>query len=85
MDSPNTCRPDALSPFPLLDLDMSTEHGQPTTLRWNSDEIRAGIMDAESLVFNKVKSLWAGFIDFALQENVLQVAVGVTYVQCLDI
>lgn len=48
--------------------------------RWNSYQLRAGLLDAEDLVpsASRVKSLWAGFVAFALQENVLQVAVGVT-------
>ncbi|KAJ3536635.1 hypothetical protein NMY22_g5942 [Coprinellus aureogranulatus] len=48
--------------------------------RWNTDQLRVGLLDAEGLVSSasKVKGMWAGFVAFAMQENVLQVAVGVT-------
>ncbi|KAF8993278.1 ion channel [Cyathus striatus] len=34
------------------------------------------LLDAESRVENRVKSIWNGFVDFALRESVLEVAVG---------
>lgn len=30
----------------------------------------------------KVKSLWEGFIDFALQGNILEIAFGLMYASC---
>lgn len=57
---------------------MTSDSDYFVTRRWNSNILRSGLHDAESLVASGVKSLWSGFIDFALQENVLQVAVGVT-------
>ncbi|KAF9524327.1 ion channel [Crepidotus variabilis] len=44
--------------------------------RWNSAEARTHLMNAETMVSNRVKGIWSGFLDFALRDNVLEVAVG---------
>lgn len=41
----------------------------------SEDQLR----DAEEQVSKRAKSLWNGFSDFALQDNVLEVAVGLMY------
>lgn len=38
----------------------------------NEDQLR----EAEEVVSRRAKHLWSGFSDFALQDNVLEVAVG---------
>lgn len=40
------------------------------------DESREILIDVEEVVETKAKRIWRGFADFALQDNVLQVAVG---------
>ena len=37
------------------------------------------LQETESNVQRKVKSVWSGFTDFALRDNVLEVAVGLMY------
>ncbi|KAF5336084.1 hypothetical protein D9611_006231 [Ephemerocybe angulata] len=44
--------------------------------RWNSDDARSNLLDAERLVTRKVKSIWDGFIQFALRDSVIEVALG---------
>ncbi len=40
---------------------------------------RVALLETESNVQRKVKSVWSGFTDFALRDNVLEVAVGLMY------
>lgn len=44
------------------------------------DETREPFLHAGQEVPRRVKKLWKGFIDFAVQDNVLEVAVGLMYV-----
>ncbi|KAF8960467.1 ion channel [Flammula alnicola] len=44
--------------------------------RWVSDDARAALLHTESNIKRTVKSAWSGFTDFALRDNVLEVAVG---------
>ncbi|KAF8911606.1 ion channel [Gymnopilus junonius] len=43
---------------------------------WVSDDTRAALLNTESKVKNKIRSVWGGFVNFALRDNVLEVAVG---------
>ncbi|KDQ59938.1 hypothetical protein JAAARDRAFT_77827 [Jaapia argillacea MUCL 33604] len=40
------------------------------------DETRVALLGAQHSVSRKVKGAWSGFLDFALRDNVLEVAVG---------
>ncbi|PPQ67953.1 hypothetical protein CVT26_005833 [Gymnopilus dilepis] len=40
------------------------------------DTTREALLHTESRVKNKIRSVWTGFVDFALRDNVLEVAVG---------
>ncbi|RXW23999.1 hypothetical protein EST38_g1878 [Candolleomyces aberdarensis] len=44
--------------------------------RWNSEDVRAHLLNGGDFVGTKVQSLWGGFAQFALRDNVLEVAVG---------
>ncbi|TFK33137.1 ion channel [Crucibulum laeve] len=45
--------------------------------RWNTDtETHQSLLRTEYTISRKVKGAWAGFVDFALRDNVLEVAVG---------
>lgn len=48
-----------------------------------SDPRAALLLETESNVRRRVKSVWSGFTDFALRDNVLEVAVGLMYVYFL--
>ncbi len=47
---------------------------------WSTSDARANLLHAESNIKKRVKSAWSGFIEFALRENVLAVAVGLMWV-----
>lgn len=47
--------------------------------RWNSEDVRAHLLNGGDFVSTKVQSLWGGFAQFALRDNVLEVAVGLMY------
>ncbi|KAF8157211.1 ion channel [Crassisporium funariophilum] len=49
---------------------MSTES------RWVSDDTREAFLHTESNIKRRVQTAWTGFIQFALRDNVLEVAVG---------
>lgn len=44
--------------------------------QWNADDAREALLRTEQTFVRKVNSAWSGFIDFALRDNVLEVAVG---------
>jgi len=44
-------------------------------------ETRTPLLNAEHVFQKKVKNAWAGFVDFALRDNVLEVAIGLMYVR----
>ena len=46
----------------------------------NNDETRAHLVDAEHVVTRKVRSIWEGFVQFALRDSVIEVALGLMYV-----
>jgi large conductance mechanosensitive channel len=46
------------------------------------EDSREIINDAGEAVQKSARKLWVGFSDFALQENVIGVAVGLMYVPC---
>lgn len=53
-------------------------------LNWSSgtNDARATLLhETESNVRKTVKSAWSGFTDFALRDNVLEVAVGLMFVK----
>ncbi|TFK26169.1 gated mechanosensitive channel, partial [Coprinopsis marcescibilis] len=54
--------------------DMTERIASPS--RWISDDARTGLLHAETRVSGKIRSLWSGFLSFALRDNVLEVAVG---------
>jgi len=43
------------------------------------DETRESLLHAGQEVPQRVKRMWSGFVDFAMQDNVLEVAVGLMY------
>ena len=47
---------------------------------WTSDDARTTLLDAQSVVTRKVKSIWEGFTNFALRDSVMEVALGLMYV-----
>lgn len=49
--------------------------------RPSDDTRRTLLQDAESDVSRTVKSVWSGFLDFALRDNVLEVAAGLMWVE----
>ncbi|KAK1216593.1 hypothetical protein PQX77_020767 [Marasmius sp. AFHP31] len=51
------------------------------TSRWNSDEARQHLLNAEHIVSHRVMGIWSGFVKFALRDNVMEVAVSSIYVQ----
>ncbi|KAK1221562.1 hypothetical protein PQX77_015681, partial [Marasmius sp. AFHP31] len=55
---------------------MTDIEERPHTSRWNSDEARQHLLNAEHIVSNRVMGIWSGFVEFALRDNVLEVAVG---------
>lgn len=54
-----------------------------STQRREDEEMHTPLLDVEHVFTSKVKSAWQGFQDFALRENVLEVAVGLMYVSLL--
>ncbi|PPR03762.1 hypothetical protein CVT24_007361 [Panaeolus cyanescens] len=44
--------------------------------QWAADESRVGLVSEEGKIKTKVRSIWQGFLNFALRDNVLEVAVG---------
>ena len=47
---------------------------------WSTSDARTNLLHAESQIKRNLKSVWSGFVDFALRENVLEVAVGLMWV-----
>jgi hypothetical protein len=47
------------------------------------DDAGEALLQAEQQAEKRAKRFWSGFSDFALQDNVLEVAVGLMYVLCL--
>lgn len=47
---------------------------------WSVTDVRTNLLHAESQIARQVKSLWSGFVGFALRDNVLEVAFGLMYV-----
>ena len=43
------------------------------------DDAEEALLDAGHSARDKVKGVWEGFSDFALRDNVLEVAVGLMY------
>ncbi|KAJ2915467.1 hypothetical protein MD484_g4953, partial [Candolleomyces efflorescens] len=43
---------------------------------WDADGARSQLLDAERVVSRKVKSIWDGFVQFALRDSVIEVALG---------
>ncbi|KAH8085950.1 hypothetical protein BXZ70DRAFT_554534 [Cristinia sonorae] len=43
---------------------------------WFNDDARTNLVHAESQIRRKVRGAWSGFLEFALRDNVLEVAVG---------
>jgi len=44
--------------------------------QWSDNDARTNLLHAEVQFARKVKSFWSGFLDFALRDNVLEVAFG---------
>lgn len=45
--------------------------------RWNFGDARQHLLaNAEAQLSSQVRGMWAGFLGFALRDNVLEVAVG---------
>jgi len=55
---------------------MSNDHEH----RWNADDATTALMHTGSSIRHRVRSAWTGFLEFALRDNVLEVAVGLMYV-----
>lgn len=51
---------------------MTEQNAHPS--RWSSMEER--LLNVEAQISRQVKGIWSGFLDFALRDNVLEVAVG---------
>ncbi|KAF5324218.1 hypothetical protein D9619_011209 [Psilocybe cf. subviscida] len=47
-----------------------------TQSRWSTEEARESLMRTEQTFVRKINSAWSGFLNFALRDNVLEVAVG---------
>ncbi|RXW24000.1 hypothetical protein EST38_g1879 [Candolleomyces aberdarensis] len=43
---------------------------------WDADGARSHLLDAERVVSRKVRSIWDGFVQFALRDSVIEVALG---------
>ncbi|KAK1235602.1 hypothetical protein PQX77_001167 [Marasmius sp. AFHP31] len=55
---------------------MADVEDRPRPSRWNSEDARRHLLNAEHVVSNRVMGIWSGFVEFALRDNVLEVAVG---------
>jgi len=47
---------------------------------WVSNDPRTALNHAGTTVKRGARSIWAGFVEFALRDNVLEIAVGLMYV-----
>jgi len=44
--------------------------------QWSDNDARTNLLHAEDQFARKIKTFWSGFLDFALRDNVLEVAFG---------
>ena len=70
---------DITAQLPSFSLLKSTSMSIDETWSETGDPRVALLQETESNVQRKVKSVWSGFTDFALRDNVLEVAVGLMY------
>jgi len=47
---------------------------------WVSADAREAFIHADTTINRKIRTAWTGFLNFALRDNVLEVAVGLMYV-----
>jgi len=47
---------------------------------WESADAHEALLHTNATINRKIRSAWTGFLNFALRDNVLEVAVGLMYV-----
>jgi hypothetical protein len=47
---------------------------------WGSSDAHETLVHTNATINRKIRSAWTGFLNFALRDNVLEVAVGLMYV-----